>query len=180
MRERERDERDIHRAFYLFKEIVMNSIASLRSPALLRVQARIAKSSRNVAACATHKVTVLPGDGIGPEIMDVAIDVLKAAGQKEGAAFEFTEALIGGAAVDAANDPYPADTEAACKASDAVLLAAIGGYKWDDLPYECVRLMMAMLMALVCSRPVDVRAFVFSCPFVYPCVCLETDVGAFD
>ena len=116
----------------------MNSIASLRSPALVRARARIAKSPRNIAACATHKVTVLPGDGIGPEIMDVAIEVLKAAGQKEGETFVFTEALIGGAAVDAANDPYPAETEAACKASDAVLLAAIGGYKWDDLPYECV------------------------------------------
>lgn len=125
----------------------MNSIASLRSPrSPLPARgpahpARIARSStstRNVAVCATHKVTVLPGDGIGPEIMDVAIDVLTAAGQKEGAEFVFTKALIGGAAVDAANDPYPAETEAACKASDAVLLAAIGGYKWDDLPYECV------------------------------------------
>mmetsp|Transcript_5140 Transcript_5140/g.14726 ORF Transcript_5140/g.14726 Transcript_5140/m.14726 type:complete len:396 (+) Transcript_5140:70-1257(+) len=123
----------------------MNSIASLRSlrsplpargPAHPARIARSSTSTRNVAVCATHKVTVLPGDGIGPEIMDVAIDVLTAAGQKEGAEFVFTKALIGGAAVDAANDPYPAETEAACKASDAVLLAAIGGYKWDDLPYD--------------------------------------------
>jgi 3-isopropylmalate dehydrogenase len=78
----------------------------------------------------------LPGDGIGPEIMAVAIDLLNAAGAKEGEEFVFTEALIGGAAVDAANNPYPPETEAACKASDAVLLAAIGGYKWDDLPYD--------------------------------------------
>ena len=128
----------------------MNSIASLRSPSLARAPARIALSSRNVAACATHKVTVLPGDGIGPEIMDVAIDVLNAAGQKEGEEFVFTKALIGGAAVDAANDPYPAETEAACKASDAVLLAAIGGYKWDDLPYECVG--CHRLDAIICQR----------------------------
>eukprot|EP00887_Chlorella_sp_A99_P000331 scaffold13.g331.t1 len=66
--------------------------------------------------------------------MTVALDVLKAAGKKEGEEFEFTEALIGGAAIDATGDPYPADTEAACRASDAVLLASIGGYKWDSLP----------------------------------------------
>jgi hypothetical protein len=81
--------------------------------------------------------------------MDVAIDVLTAAGQKEGAEFVFTKALIGGAAVDAANDPYPAETEAACKASDAVLLAAIGGYKWDDLPYECVACSPSLVSRIV-------------------------------
>eukprot|EP00889_Picochlorum_renovo_P005457 jgi/Picre1/32487/NNA_007833.t1 len=85
---------------------------------------------------ATHNITVLPGDGIGPEIMAVALEVLREAGKKEGETFECTEALIGGAAVDAANNPYPKETEDLCKASDAVLLAAIGGYKWDDLPYD--------------------------------------------
>lgn len=85
---------------------------------------------------ATHNITVLPGDGIGPEIMSVALEILREAGKKEGETFECTEALIGGAAVDAANNPYPKETEDLCKASDAVLLAAIGGYKWDDLPYD--------------------------------------------
>lgn len=60
--------------------------------------------------------------------MAVALKVLEAAGAKEGASFEFTEALIGGAAIDATGDPYPAETEAKCKASDSVLLAAIGGW----------------------------------------------------
>lgn len=87
--------------------------------------------------------------------MDVAIDVLNAAGQKEGEEFVFTKALIGGAAVDAANDPYPAETEAACKASDAVLLAAIGGYKWDDLPYECVG--CHRLDAIICQRASELK-----------------------
>ena len=82
------------------------------------------------------KITIAKGDGIGPEIMSVAINVLKEAAKKEGEEFIFTEALIGGAAVDASNDPYPKETENACKSSDAVLLAAIGGYKWDDLPYD--------------------------------------------
>ena len=83
---------------------------------------------------ALHRIAVLPGDGIGPEIMKVALDVLSAAGEKEGENFEFNEALIGGAAIDATGDPYPEETMQICKASDAVLLAAIGGYKWDSLP----------------------------------------------
>ena len=80
-----------------------------------------------MACNATHKIAVLPGDGIGPEIMAVALDVLTAAGKLEGEEFEYTEALIGGAAIDATGDPYPDETLQTCKASDAVLLSAIGG-----------------------------------------------------
>ncbi len=95
-----------------------------------RPAARHAATRRAVAAAAasiTKKICVLPGDGIGPEIATVAVDVLKAAGAAEGVAFEFEEALIGGAAIDAVGEPYPAATFEACKRSDAVLLAAIGG-----------------------------------------------------
>lgn len=108
------------------------------SEATLSSRASLVRSGHRpiVAVKATHNVTILPGDGIGPEIMSVATDVLKIAGDTEGENFNFTEALIGGAAVDAANDPYPKETEELCKASDAVLLSAIGGYKWDDLPYD--------------------------------------------
>lgn len=81
----------------------------------------------SVSCSATHRVTVLPGDGIGPEITRATLKVLKAAGAKEGAEFQFKEALIGGSAYDATGDPYPAETEAACKDSEAVLLACIGG-----------------------------------------------------
>jgi 3-isopropylmalate dehydrogenase len=81
-----------------------------------------------------YRITLLPGDGIGPEIMAVAVAVLKAVGQLENIQFTFQEALIGGAAIDQTGEPLPADTLAACKNSDAVLLAAIGGYKWDNLP----------------------------------------------
>lgn len=96
-----------------------------------------ARGRRTIAPLnATHQVTILPGDGIGPEIMNVAVNVLHAAGEKEGEEFKFSEALIGGAAYDATNDPYPKETEELCKSSDAVLLSAIGGYKWDDLPYD--------------------------------------------
>ena len=80
------------------------------------------------------RITLLPGDGIGPEIMAVAVDVLKVVGKKFDIQFEFQEALIGGAAIDATGEPLPAATLDMCRNSDAVLLAAIGGYKWDSLP----------------------------------------------
>lgn len=80
------------------------------------------------------RITLLPGDGIGPEIMSVAVDVLKQVGQTFDLSFEFTEALIGGAAIDATGNPLPDETLDVCRKSDAVLLAAIGGYKWDTLP----------------------------------------------
>lgn len=81
-----------------------------------------------------YRITLLPGDGIGSEIMAVAVDVLNVIGQQLDISFEFTEALMGGAAIDATGEPLPADTLEKCRHSDAVLLAAIGGYKWDNLP----------------------------------------------
>ncbi len=77
-------------------------------------------------------ITVLPGDGIGPEIITQALRVLAAAGQAAGQSFEVREALIGGAAMDATGDPFPADTRALCKEADAVLLGAVGGPRWSD------------------------------------------------
>ncbi len=81
-----------------------------------------------------YRITLLPGDGIGPEIMAVAVDVLKVVGKQFDLQFEFSEALIGGAAIDATGEPLPAATLDTCRHSDAILLAAIGGYKWDSLP----------------------------------------------
>ncbi len=81
-----------------------------------------------------HHITLLPGDGIGSEIMSVAVEVLSAIAPKHNLKFTFTEALIGGAAIDETGEPLPAETLTACRQSDAVLLAAIGGYKWDNLP----------------------------------------------
>ncbi len=82
----------------------------------------------------TYRITLLPGDGIGPEIMAVAVDVLQAIGGQFNLDFQFQTALIGGAAIDATGSPLPEETLATCRASDSVLLAAIGGYKWDTLP----------------------------------------------
>lgn len=78
------------------------------------------------------KICVLPGDGIGPEIMAEAVRVLQALDLK----FELEEALLGGAAVDATGDPYPEATRRLAREADAVLLGAVGGPKWDNLPRE--------------------------------------------
>ena len=95
-----------------------------------------ASGRRSVAVNASKKydITILPGDGIGPEIMKVATAALEVAGKKADVEARATEALVGGSAIDATGTPLPDETLETCKASDAVLLAAIGGYKWDDLP----------------------------------------------
>ncbi|MDX2243475.1 MAG: 3-isopropylmalate dehydrogenase [Leptolyngbyaceae cyanobacterium bins.302] len=81
-----------------------------------------------------YRITLLSGDGIGPEIMAVAVDVLKVVGQQLHIQFEFQTALLGGAAIEATGEPLPSATIETCKASDAVLLAAIGDFKYDSLP----------------------------------------------
>jgi len=78
------------------------------------------------------KITLMAGDGIGPEITEATVKVLnKLAELKDDVNFTYDEALIGGAALDAKDDPFPAETLASCRASDSVLLACIGGPKWD-------------------------------------------------
>ncbi|MEB3227812.1 MAG: 3-isopropylmalate dehydrogenase [Synechocystis sp.] len=81
-----------------------------------------------------YDITLLPGDGIGPEIMAVAVQVLKTVADQFDFTLSFQEALIGGAAIDATGQPLPPETLTQAKQSDAVLLAAIGGYAWDNLP----------------------------------------------
>ncbi len=81
-----------------------------------------------------HRVVLLPGDGIGPEITAVARQLLEAVSLKHGFTLEFSEAPIGGSAIDATGEPLPASTLEACKAADAVLLAAIGSPRFDALP----------------------------------------------
>jgi 3-isopropylmalate dehydrogenase len=78
------------------------------------------------------KICVLPGDGIGPEITAEAVRVLKALDLK----LELEEGLLGGCAVDATGDPYPAATQKLAQAADAVLLGAVGGPQWDNHPRE--------------------------------------------
>ena len=83
-----------------------------------------------------YKVAVIPGDGIGPEVTGVAASVLDQVGEKFGHKFTQQTLLAGGAAIDACGNALPEETLAACKGSDAVLLGAIGGWKWDNLPGE--------------------------------------------
>lgn len=83
-----------------------------------------------------HKIAVLAGDGIGTEIMPEAIKVLNLIAQKTNAEFEFTDALIGGAAIDAAGKALPEETLKICESSDAILFGAVGGPKWETLPPE--------------------------------------------
>lgn len=83
-----------------------------------------------------YKIGLLRGDGIGPEIVDSAVRVLKAVGEKFGHEFIFTPYLIGGAAIDECGKPLPKETVEGCLASDSVLLGAVGGPKWDTLPGE--------------------------------------------
>ena len=82
---------------------------------------------------ASKVIATLPGDGIGPEIMSVAVKVLETVAEGEGVSLAFEEYPVGGDAIDKTGVPLPDETLEACKASDAVLLAAIGGYKWDNL-----------------------------------------------
>ncbi len=79
------------------------------------------------------KICVMPGDGIGKEIVGQAVRVLMRVGEKFGIGFETEEALLGGAAIDATGSPLPEATVSMCKAADAVLLGAVGGPKWDTL-----------------------------------------------
>ncbi|KAJ4792168.1 3-isopropylmalate dehydrogenase [Rhynchospora pubera] len=79
----------------------------------------------------SYTLTLLPGDGIGPEVVAVAKDVLSLTASLEGIKFHFKEMPMGGSALDAAGVPLPDETLDTAKGSDAVLLGAIGGYKWD-------------------------------------------------
>ncbi len=78
-------------------------------------------------------ICVLPGDGIGPEIVAEAVKVMDAVAAKFGHEFVYEEALIGGAAIDATGSPLPDATLQACRRADAVFLGAVGGPKWDQM-----------------------------------------------
>lgn len=77
-----------------------------------------------------YKIALIRGDGIGPEVVEEAVKVLDAVGEKFGHHFTYTDVLMGGCAIDAVGKSYPDGTAEACKACDAVLLGAVGGPKW--------------------------------------------------
>src|SRR5437868_2873540 len=93
-------------------------------------------------------IAVLPGDGIGPEIVPQAVRVLKAIGPRFGSAFEFEEALLGGCAYDATGHPLPSETLDLCKRADAILMGAVGGPKWDKVEPPSLRPEVGALLPL--------------------------------
>ncbi len=105
------------------------------------------------------KIAVLPGDGIGPEVIKEAIKALKAVAEVYGHEFSFEEGLIGACAIDASGDPFPSETEKLCKSADAILFGAIGDPKYDNDPTAKVRpeqglLKMRKELGLFCNiRP---------------------------
>ncbi len=82
----------------------------------------------------THRIAVLAGDGIGPEVMDQAIRVMEAVAAKEGFAFDWAPAKVGGAAYDEFQHPLPESTVETCKSAEAILFGSVGGPKWESLP----------------------------------------------
>lgn len=82
----------------------------------------------------TYHIVLVPGDGIGPEILEGAVAVLTAVGKKFGHTFRFETVLAGGAALDRFGVPLPEETLEKCLGSDSVLLGAVGGPKWETLP----------------------------------------------
>ena len=84
----------------------------------------------------SHRITLLAGDGIGPEITAVATELLDAVSRRHGFELLYDEQPIGGAAIDATGEPLPPSTLEACREADAVLLAAIGSPQYDSLPRE--------------------------------------------
>jgi 3-isopropylmalate dehydrogenase len=112
------------------------------------------------------KLVLLPGDGIGPEIMRAAVQVLKDCGAEFGHEFDFAEFPFGGCAIDAVGEPLPAETLAACKSADAILLGAVGGPKWDAVPLakrpETGLLALRKTLGLYINlRPIDLHASLY-------------------
>ena len=120
--------------------------------------------SENENTVRTKSIVVLPGDGVGPEIVAEAVKVLKAVAAKFGYDFALQTHLIGGAAIDATGRALPDETLAACRRADAVLLGAVGGPKWDALPVEqrperAALLPLRSALGLFCNlRPAKVWA----------------------
>ena len=84
----------------------------------------------------SYKIALLPGDGIGPEVTDAAVEVIKAAASKFNFSVEFKEELIGGSSFEKHNSPLTDETLQTCFNSDAVFLGAVGGPKWEKLPHH--------------------------------------------
>ncbi len=127
------------------------------------------------------KVTLLPGDGIGPEVVNSAVEVMKVAAAKYDVTFTFDERLIGGCSYDKHGAPITEEVLSACYDSDAVLLGAVGGYKWENLPHnlkpEAALLKLRKALGLYANiRPAKVYSALLSASSLKPEVLKGTDV----
>jgi len=86
-----------------------------------------------------YKIALLPGDGIGPEVIEQAVKVLEVTGEAAGHRFSFTEGLVGAMAIDRTGNPFPDETLAICRSADAILFGAIGHPRYDNDPSAKVR-----------------------------------------
>ncbi len=122
------------------------------------------------------KIAVLPGDGIGPAVVGAAVDALKAVEEKYGHQFTLEEGLIGGIAIDEKGDSFPWETDSLCRESDAVLLGAVGGPKWDHRPQGTSLLGLRLsLGAFANIRPVFAYEELLDISPVKPEICRGVD-----
>jgi 3-isopropylmalate dehydrogenase len=126
---------DVSRAF-AFLLMAVSTVQNTKAFSPSTVSARRVALHAVAKPQDSYQITLLPGDGIGPEITQATRGVLTAVGEKCGFQMHLTECLMGGAAIDAVQDPFPAATLQQCEQSDSVLLACIGGYQWDQNPRE--------------------------------------------
>jgi 3-isopropylmalate dehydrogenase len=127
------------------------------------------------------KIAILPGDGVGPEVTEQAVRVLRVAADAGGHEFEFTEAAVGGAAIDLTGSPLPTQTLDACLEADAVLLGAVGAPRYDSLPAgrrpeTGLLTLRKALGAFANLRPVACRAATAGCSPLRPEVVAGADV----
>ena len=127
------------------------------------------------------KIVLLPGDGIGPEVVAQGAKMLVAVAKTFGHAFSFSTCPIGGCAIDEFGDPLPEQTLATCKSSDAILLGAVGGPKWDD-PNAKTRPEVGLLkirkeLGLFANlRPIFVSPYLVSSSPLKPEIVAGTDI----
>ena len=127
------------------------------------------------------KVTLLPGDGIGPEVINAAVNVLKYAAEKFNIEFEFTEKEIGGCSYEKYGTPLTDEVLSECYSSDAVFLGAVGGPKWEKLPHnlkpEAALLKLRKSLGLYANlRPAKVYNSMLSASSLKESVLADTDV----
>jgi len=126
-------------------------------------------------------IAILPGDGIGPEIMHQAVRVLEAVGESGGHRFERREALLGGAAIDATGDAFPDETRAIVDAADVALLGAVGGPKWSSpdapvRPEQGLLDLRAAMNVYANLRPVKTHPALYSASPLRPEYLVDVDI----